>query len=97
MNSTPNKGGRPRKHPEGTTAAERVAISTQALQEAGGARKTFRLSPDAMQALKALKKAKRKATDTELVEAALIAAADQLKRRDTNPPEPTSSQTVPSS
>ena len=97
MNSTHNKGGRPRKHPEGTTAAERVAISTQALQEAGGARKTFRLSPDAMQALKALKKARRKATETEIVEAALIAAADQLKRRDTSPPEPTSSQTVPSS
>ena len=42
MTAAPNKGGRPRKHPEGTTAAERVAISTQALQEAGGARKTFR-------------------------------------------------------
>ena len=97
MTGRTNKGGRPRKHPEGTTASDRVTMSTQALQEAGGARKTFRLSPDAMQALKALKKARRKATETEIVEAALIAAADQLKRRDTSQPEPTSSQAVPSS
>ena len=97
MTGHTNRGGRPRKHPEGTTAAERVTLSLEALKQAGGARKTFRLSPEAMRALKTLQKARRKATETEIVEAALIAAADQLKRRDTSPPEPTSSQTVPSS
>lgn len=81
MTDSPNKGGRPRKHPEGTTATERVAMSTQTLQAAGGARKTFRLGPEAMQALKALKRAHRKATETGIVEAALLAAAYQLARR----------------
>jgi hypothetical protein len=43
---------RPRKHPIGTTASERVAISTANLKSAGGARKTFRLSPEAHHALR---------------------------------------------
>jgi hypothetical protein len=81
MTDATNKGGRPRKHPEGTTATERVTMSLAALKEAGGARKTFRLGPAAMQALQALKRSRRKATETEIVEAALIAAADQLARR----------------
>lgn len=81
MTDSTNKGGRPRKHPEGTTATERDRISIAALQQAGGARKTFRLGPAAMQALQALKRSRRKATETEIVEAALIAAADQLARR----------------
>lgn len=81
MTDTHSKGGRPRKHPEGTTATQRVTMSLATLKQAGGARKTFRLGPAAMQALQTLKRSRRKATETEIVEAALIAAADQLARR----------------
>lgn len=45
---------RPRIYKEGTTASQRVAASTAALVAAGGARKTFRLSPAAHDALKML-------------------------------------------
>lgn len=72
---------RPRVHPEGTTASERVAASTSALVEAGGARKTFRLSPEANAALNFLLRQKSAPpTATALIEQLLIAAALQAKR-----------------
>lgn len=77
MNSKVGRG-RPRKHPEGTTATERVNISIATLKMAGGARKIFRLSPEAMKALKTLQQYRNGATETEIVESALIAAVNEL-------------------
>ncbi len=66
---------RPRKHPEGTTATQRGQMSTAALVAAGGARKSFRLSPEAHQALKNLMaRPAAPATETELIEQLLIKA-----------------------
>jgi len=66
---------RPQKYPEGSTASMRVAASTAALKAAGGARKTFRLSPDAKNALDALVSRSPHATETEIIERLLLAAA----------------------
>lgn len=60
---------RPRKFPVGTTATQRVNASLAALKAAGGARKTWRLSPGANQALKFLMDAPgAPTTETELIE-----------------------------
>lgn len=65
---------RPRIHEKGTTATQRVAVSTAALIAAGGARKTFRLSPEAHEALQILMKLPNApATETALVETLLLA------------------------
>ena len=73
---------RPRKFPDGATASDRVAASTAALVAAGGARKTFRLSPEAHAALQQLMRAKdAPSTETALVERLLLnAAKTQLKK-----------------
>lgn len=66
--------GRPRKHPHGTTATVRVAVSTAALVDAGGARKTFRLSPEAHDVLKMLMRlAGAPTTETAVIEQLLLA------------------------
>ena len=73
---------RPRIHKEGTTATQRVAASTAALIAAGGARKTFRLSPAANEALQMLMHlTDAPATETELMELLLLAERDRAKRR----------------
>lgn len=70
---------RPRVHKEGTTAAQRVAASTAALVEAGGARKTFRLSPSANEALKLLMQLPNAPdTETALIERILLAEKDRV-------------------
>lgn len=67
---------RPRIHPPGTTASQRVAASTAALRQAGGARKTWRLGPPAHAALQTLMAAEgAPETETVLIESLLIAAA----------------------
>lgn len=72
---------RPRKHPKGTTATERVALSTAELIRSGGARKTFRLSQEAYAALVFLvESSKDPKTETEAVEAALVAEANRRKQ-----------------
>lgn len=71
--------GRKRIHEPGTTASQRVAASTAALVAAGGARKTFRLSPEAheaMQILMRLPDAPR--TETELIERLLLAEKERF-------------------
>lgn len=69
---------RPRIHPPGTTAGQRVAASTAALRAAGGARKTWRLGPQAHAALLQLMDAPGSpATETELIEGLLVAAASK--------------------
>jgi hypothetical protein len=66
---------RPRKHPIGTTATQRVNASLAALKAAGGARKTWRLSPEANRALQYLIEAAGTAiTETEIIERLLIMA-----------------------
>jgi hypothetical protein len=70
---------RPRVHPEGTTATQRVAVSTARLREAGGARKTFRLSPEAYRALKYLMRREQPESETALVEHLLIEAARKAR------------------
>jgi len=73
MDSKQTKAGRPRKYPKGTTATQRVAISTAALKASGGARKTFRLSSEACQALQALvRKSSYPTTETEIIERLLM-------------------------
>jgi hypothetical protein len=66
---------RPRVHPEGSTATDRVAVSTARLIEAGGARKTFRLSPEAYLAMKYLMRRLKLESETALVEKLLTEAA----------------------
>ncbi len=82
--------GRPRIHSEGTTASQRVAASTAALVGAGGARKTFRLSPDAHEALQMLmllSNAPR--TETELIERLLLSEKDRFLKSVTKLPSTT--------
>lgn len=68
---------RPRKYPLGTTASDRVVVGNRALEEAGGARKTFRLSPAANAALtRLLSLPGAPASATELVEGLLLKAAE---------------------
>jgi hypothetical protein len=70
---------RERIHPEGTDATYRVQESLKALVQLGGARKTFRLKPDANKALQQLVKLLGVSTETEAVETAIVALRDQLR------------------
>ena len=70
---------RERIHPEGTDATYRVQESLKALVQQGGARKTFRLKPDANRALKQLQKLLDVNTETEAVESAIIAMRDEMQ------------------
>mgnify|MGYP002139448196 CR=1 FL=1 len=63
---------RERIHPEGTDATYRVQESLKALVQQGGARKTFRLKPDANKALQQLVKLLQVNTETEAVETAIM-------------------------
>lgn len=72
---------RERIHPEGTDATYRVQESLKALVQQGGARKTFRLKPDANKALQQLVKLLQVNTETEAVETAIMALRDELKAR----------------
>ena len=72
--------GRPRIYPEGTTVGDRVAVSTAALVAAGGARKTFRLSPEAHSAMQILmSQPDAPHTETALIERLLLDAC-RLKK-----------------
>ena len=70
---------RERIHPEGTDATYRVQESLKALVQQGGARKTFRLKPDANKALAQLVKLLGASTETQAVEAAITAMRDSLQ------------------
>ena len=70
---------RERIHPEGTDATYRVQESLKALVQQGGARKTFRLKPDANKALAQLVKLLGASTETQAVEAAIMAMRDSLQ------------------
>ena len=69
---------RERIHPEGTDATYRVQESLKALVQSGGARKTFRLKPEANKALKELVALSGSTTETEAVEFAIMALREQL-------------------
>ena len=69
---------RERIHPEGTDATYRVQASLKHLVDQGGARKTFRLKPEANRALKQLARLLDASTETEAVETAIICLRDQL-------------------
>jgi hypothetical protein len=72
--------GRPRIYPEGTTATHRVAVSTENLVRAGGARKTFRLKAEAHDALRFLmEQPGAPKTETELIESLLLAKRRKAK------------------
>jgi hypothetical protein len=76
--TTKTNRGRPRKHPEGMTASQRVAASTASLKAAGGARKTFRLSPEANESLRVLMSLPdAPESETEMIERLLV---DERKR-----------------
>ena len=70
---------RERIHPEGTDATYRVQESLKALVQLGGARKTFRLKPDANKALQQLVKMLDVSTETEAVETAIVALRDHIR------------------
>ena len=70
---------RERIHPEGTDATYRVQESLKALVQLGGARKTFRLKPDANKALQQLVKMLDVSTETEAVETAIVALRDRIR------------------
>jgi hypothetical protein len=67
-------------YPEGSTATDRVAVSTARLKELGGARKTFRLSPETHRALKYLMRRLRPESETALVEQLILTEAARKKR-----------------
>lgn len=71
--------GRPRVYPIDETATERVNRSVANLLLRGGARRTFRLSPEANAALLALRSATGKTNDTAVIEDVLIKAAKALQ------------------
>lgn len=75
---------RARKYPRGTTAAERVNASVRALKRRGGARKTWRLSPDAHRALKLIVRLTRVDTETAVVERLLLDEKHRLLQSGTN-------------
>lgn len=64
--------GRPRKHPQGATATDRVNASVAALKARGGARKTWRLSPEAASALRVIQERSGAPTETALIERLLL-------------------------
>lgn len=70
--------GRPRKHPVGATATDRVNASVAALKARGGARKTWRLSPEAARALQVVLELSRAPTETALIERLLLAEQQRL-------------------
>lgn len=70
---------RERIHPEGTDATYRVQESLKALVQQGGARKTFRLKPDANKALAQVVRLLGASTETQAVEAAIMAMRDSLQ------------------
>ena len=70
---------RERIHPEGTDATYRVQESLKALVQQGGARKTFRLKPEANKALRQLVRLLDADTETQAVETAIIALRDELE------------------
>ncbi len=76
--------GRHRKFPLGATATDRANASLKALVQAGGARRTFRLSKEANAALKSLTKALNAKNETSALEFALLLAAAQSKTLDLN-------------
>lgn len=63
---------RPRIHPIGTSATTRVNASVAALKERGGARKTWRLSPDATEALRIIQRITDAKTETAVIERLLL-------------------------
>jgi hypothetical protein len=70
---------RPRIHKEGTTASQRVAVSTAALVASGGARKTFRLAKESHEALLMLMRLPNAPkTETALIEKLLLAEKSRL-------------------
>lgn len=78
--------GRPRIHPLGTTASDRVAHSTAQLLAAGGARKTFRFSPKANASLRELMACPdAPKTETALIEALLVKAGRKVVRKRRGP------------
>ena len=69
---------RERIHPEGTDATYRVQESLKALVKQGGARKTFRLKPEANKALHQLVRLLDADTETQAVEAAIMSLRDEM-------------------
>lgn len=63
---------RARRYPRGTTPTERVNASVRALKLRGGARKTWRLSPEAHEALKVIQRLTHASTETAVVERLLL-------------------------
>ena len=70
---------RERIHPEGTDATYRVQESLKALVQQGGARKTFRLKPEANKALRQLVRLLDADTETQAVETAIMALRDEME------------------
>lgn len=69
---------RPRKHPHGANATDRDRASLAALVAAGGARRTFRLSPRAVESLAMIRKQAGDSTDTAVIERILEAERERL-------------------
>ncbi len=66
---------RPRLHPVGTTAAQRVKLSIERLVAQGGARKSIRLKPETNKTLADLKTQLGVRTETEVIEQAILQLA----------------------
>lgn len=77
--------GRPRQYPVGTPATVRVNASVARLKTFGGARKTWRLSPEAHSALRVIVEATHAATETEIIEWLLLERAAELRQSGSGP------------
>ena len=71
------RAGRPRLHPEGTTASDRARLADQARRDSGGHRMSLHLDEPAWIALQSLAEPR----DRSGVIAGLILAAAKRKRR----------------
>lgn len=59
---------RPRKYPDGTTAADRTRVALDRLRADGGARKAFDLSAEALESLATIRAIAGDRSDRALVE-----------------------------
>lgn len=72
--------GRPREHPEGSSSLDRAKLSDRLLKESGGVRRTIRLSAEALSAIEAIRAATGEASDTAVIERAVIEKHAAIER-----------------
>lgn len=70
---------RPRKHPQGSTAADRVRAADEALRRAGGKRLTLRLSGEAVESMRLARAAFGDTSDAALIHRLLLDEGERAR------------------